>query len=93
MATKFEAFNDRGNDYRTSHDFEDIVYLLNYTTDWPTQIITSDDEVKRYLIKCFSDILIDSTKQEAILGNLFHEEQDYRFNKIINQLKQVCHGL
>jgi hypothetical protein len=92
LATKFTAFYDRGiSDPRTSHDFEDIVYLLNYTTDWLTQIITSDDEVKQYLIKCFSDILMDSAKQEAILGNLFHEEQDYRFSKIINQLRQVCH--
>ena len=94
LATKFTAFYNRGiSDPRTSHDFEDIVYILNYTTDWATQIITSDDKVKQYLTKCFSDILMDSTKQEAILGNLFYEEQDYRFNKIINQLKQVCHAL
>lgn len=94
LATKFSAFYSRGiSDPRTSHDFEDIVYILNHTTDWITQIIASDDEVKQYLIKCFSDILMDSTKQEAILGNLFHEEQDYRFNKIINQLNQVCHAL
>jgi len=93
LATKFSAFYDRGiSDPRTSHDFEDIVYLLNYTTDWVAQITTSDDEVRQYLIKCFSDILTDSTRQEAILGNLFYEDQDYRFNKIMNQLKQVCRG-
>jgi predicted nucleotidyltransferase len=29
LATKFEAFNDRGSDYRTSHDIEDIIYILD----------------------------------------------------------------
>jgi predicted nucleotidyltransferase len=34
LATKFSAFYDRGGkDPRTSHDFEDIVYLLNHTTN------------------------------------------------------------
>lgn len=34
VATKIEAINSRGgNDLRTSHDFEDLVYVLNYCTD------------------------------------------------------------
>jgi len=94
LATKFTAFYDRGiKDPRTSHDFEDIVYLLNYTTDWVSKILSADDHVKQYLLNCFADILEDSVKQEAIFGNLFHEEQDYRFNKMIDKLKQVCHDL
>ena len=32
LATKFEAFNDRGTDYRTSHDFEDIIYVIDNRT-------------------------------------------------------------
>jgi len=33
LATKFTAFYDRGaKDPRTSHNFEDIVYLLNHTS-------------------------------------------------------------
>lgn len=32
LATKFTAFENRGGeDPRTSHDFEDIVYILNHT--------------------------------------------------------------
>ncbi len=34
MVSKFDAFHDRGSkDPRTSHDFEDIVYLLNHVSD------------------------------------------------------------
>lgn len=29
LAAKLEAFNDRGKDYRTSHDFEDVIYVLD----------------------------------------------------------------
>lgn len=94
LATKFTAFYDRGiKDPRTSHDFEDIVYLLNYTSDWVEQTMASENELKLYLVSCFSNILNDSTKQEAILGNLFYEEQDYHFRRIIQKLKQICHGI
>ncbi|MDA3821665.1 MAG: hypothetical protein PF450_03490 [Bacteroidales bacterium] len=29
LASKFEAFTNRGGDYRTSHDFEDIIFVLD----------------------------------------------------------------
>jgi hypothetical protein len=89
-----EAFYDRGaTDPRTSHDFEDIVYLLNYTSNLKVQIKASEDEVKQYLTECFSDIIADNAKQEAILGCLYHENQSLRFAKIITLLNEIAHGL
>ncbi len=94
LASKMEAFYDRGiTDPRTSHDFEDIVYLLNYTSDLKAQIQTSEDEVKQYLIDCFVDIIADNVKQEAILGSLYHEDQSVRFSKIIRLLNEIINGL
>lgn len=91
LATKFAAFYARGrNDPRTSHDFEDIVYLLNFNSSIVEHVKNSNHVLKQYLIKCFKDILSDSVKQEAILGNLFYEDQEYRFNKIIDKLKKSC---
>lgn len=90
LATKFTAFYDRGaKDPRTSHDFEDIVYLLNYTNNLVEQVLNAPDKVKKYLINCFSDILSDRDKQEAILGNLFYEDQERRYEKIINKITQI----
>lgn len=90
LATKFTAFYDRGSkDPRTSHDFEDVVYLLNYTTNLADQVLSAPDEVKKYLIDCFSDVLSDSVKQEAILGNLFYEDQERRYRKIIEKITQI----
>jgi predicted nucleotidyltransferase len=94
LATKLTAFYDRGiTDPRTSHDFEDIVYILNYTSNSVKLISAADVEVKKYLVECFRDILKDTIKQEAILGNLFYEEQELRYTKIIDNLKQICSSI
>jgi len=93
LATKFTAFYNRGiKDPRTSKDFEDLVYLLNYSSTIKEQVLVADKEVKKYLNECFLDILNDSVKQEAILGNLFYENQEYRFKKIMQLLKEIING-
>ena len=90
LATKFSAFYDRGGrDPRASHDFEDIVYLLNHTSTIKEQILTSEKDVQLYLKDGFLQILNDKTLQEAIIGNLFYEDQIKRFDKIITLLKDI----
>lgn len=94
LATKFDAFFDRGiKDLYASHDFEDIVYLLNHTSDIPEQIVNSDILVKNYLMECASKIIESSQLQEAIIGNLFHEAQDQRFKIIMFKLNKVADGI
>ncbi|WP_269225534.1 nucleotidyl transferase AbiEii/AbiGii toxin family protein [Flavobacterium eburneipallidum] len=54
LATKFEAFKNRGfNDYRSSHDFEDIIFVLDNRTSIVDEILQADEEVKNYLKKEF----------------------------------------
>ncbi len=91
LATKFSAFTARGGrDPRMSHDFEDIVYLLNYTLNFKEEILSSpDEEVKAYLIESFRKILQDDKLQEAIIGNLYFEDQMARFERIIEELKII----
>ncbi len=94
LATKFDAFFDRGiKDLYASHDFEDIVYLLNHTSDITEQIVNSDILVKNYLMECASKIIESSQLQEAIIGNLFHEAQDQRFKMIMSKLSKVADGI
>lgn len=58
LATKLEAFKGRGGgDGRTSHDFEDIVFILENRESLWHEISTCDDEVKSYLITEFSAIM------------------------------------
>lgn len=51
LATKFEAFHDRGGDYRTSHDFEDIIYVLDNRTTIVEEIKNDNDEIRQFLIE------------------------------------------
>jgi len=58
IATKLEAHRDRGkNDGRTSKDFEDIIYVLeNRSTIWK-EIAISGENLKKYLISEFRNLL------------------------------------
>lgn len=52
LATKFEAFKNRGfNDYRGSHDFEDIIFVLDNRTTIVNEILNAEEEVKSFLKK------------------------------------------
>ena len=93
MATKFDAHADRGGtDPRTSKDFEDIVYLLDYVVDLEQQILAAPEDVKTYLIGQFDAILKDSLKQEAILAQLPYDIQMERFRIIIQRIEKVVLG-
>ena len=50
LAAKFEAHNSRGgDDLRQSHDFEDIIYILDNCSDILDHISGSNPRVKEYL--------------------------------------------
>lgn len=94
MAAKFDAFHDRGRrDPRTSHDFEDIVYLLNHVSDIREKIVKAEMAVRNYLQEIFVKILNDDLMQEAIIANLFNDYDAEQFSKIINILEETTHGI
>lgn len=54
LASKFSAFNDRGNnDGRTSKDFEDVVFILQNRKNIWNELNEADPKVKIYLQKQF----------------------------------------
>jgi predicted nucleotidyltransferase len=58
MASKLDAFSDRGNnDGRTSTDFEDIIYVLEYRRSVWDDLANAPAEVKVYLQDKFKDLL------------------------------------
>lgn len=90
LASKFVAFNDRGaKDPRTSHDFEDIVYLFDNRTDIVGQIKKAPEDVKAYLMEQLFGILNNRAKQEAILGNLSYETRKDRYDRILDSIEQL----
>jgi predicted nucleotidyltransferase len=90
LASKFSAYNDRGaRDPRTSHDFEDIIYVLDNRTDIVEQLAEVPDEIEPYLKEQLQNILDDRVMHEAILGNLSYETREERFQRIIECIKQI----
>lgn len=58
LATKLEAFKGRGgNDGRTSHDFEDIVYILENRNEIWQEVATASADVKEYILAEFRQLL------------------------------------
>ena len=54
LASKFSAFNDRGNnDGRTSKDFEDVVFILQNRKNIWNELNEADPKVKIYLQEQF----------------------------------------
>lgn len=94
LAAKFAAFKDRsGDDPRTSQDFEDIVYLLNYSSKLKDEIMESENLVQQYLKRNFQEILESDLLKEAINANLYHENIEVRYKKIITKLEEIKNGL
>jgi len=94
LASKFSAYNERGNhEPRTSHDIEDIVYLLDNRTDIAESIINAPDDVRPFLKNECLAMLSVSAKQEAIYGNLLFENRDARFKMITGKLRRILDSI
>jgi len=67
LATKFEAHKGRGGkDLRQSHDFEDIIYILNNCSSILDNISSSNPSVKMYLKQECQNLLENPNITEGI---------------------------
>ncbi|MGF1636253.1 MAG: nucleotidyl transferase AbiEii/AbiGii toxin family protein [Cyclobacteriaceae bacterium] len=94
LAAKFDAFFDRGiKDLWASHDYEDIVYLFNHTSDIAEQVLSSKERVKMYLNECASKILTNNVLKQGIVSNLYFDGQEQRYEMILKKLSNIANGL
>jgi len=93
LATKFEAFEERGGgvDYYGSHDFEDIVYVLDNRTTIVKEVRDADDKVKAFLVGNLQKLMADNQAEvylEAHISRLIVQERlpmlIEKINAIIN---------
>lgn len=74
IATKLTAFRTRGQSEPYSHDFEDIITVINGNSRIIEEIQFSDSKVKEYLRSEFNKLLsIRGFKSDYIAGNLVGE--------------------
>lgn len=70
LATKFEAFNSRGSDYRTSHDFEDIIYVLDNRKSIVEEIKNTDPTIHDFLAEEFRKINSNNSSEEIYSAHI-----------------------
>ena len=89
VATKLEAVKGRGgDDWRWSHDFEDIIYILNYCPDFILTLQSVNVYLKKYLKEEFSNILSRRNITEEIECMLPYGEDD-RTEYILGIMKGI----
>ncbi len=93
LAAKFEAHKGRGgNDLRQSHDFEDIIYILDNCPGILNNIISSNPSVKMYLKKECQSLLENSNITEGIEAALPYgsgEESGDILGMLIREIAEI----
>lgn len=93
LAAKFEAHNGRGgNDLRQSHDFEDIIYILDNCPDIFENINNSNQNVKVYLKeKCIHQLQNEGLTEgiESVLPYGSGEESTDLILELIQRIAEI----
>jgi hypothetical protein len=89
LATKFEAFNSRGPDYRTSHDFEDIIYILDNRISLVSEIRQAHPDVSAFLQFEFNKIMQSPFLEEILAAHIHPLVFDDRFPFVIGKMGEI----
>lgn len=92
LATKLEAFMTRGKlDYYVSHDFEDIVSILDGRVEIVEEIHKADSELRDHLINSFTEINNSPAFKGAIPGHFvqYGSYADGRINIVEQKIKDI----
>jgi len=88
LASKFDAFHNRGIDPRNSKDLEDIIFLLDNRVNLVADIIASPPNVLSYLQSEFSSLLTRDM-EESILGHMNPFSRKDRFPMLKEKLQTI----
>lgn len=89
LATKFEAFNNRGKDYRTSHDIEDIIYIIDNRTTIVEEIKNTDKRILDFLQSEFQKIIDKGLLEELLLTHIHPLIIDDRIEIVKEKINQI----
>lgn len=98
IATKLEAFNDRGRsadgqpDYLGSHDLEDIITVVDRRPELLAECVVSSSELREYLAKAFGLLLADADFNTTLAGHLPGDAASQsRLQKLRDSLRALSH--
>lgn len=89
LATKFEAYNDRGSDYRTSHDIEDIIYILDNRTSIVEEVIETNPNVRSFVIEQFQILKDIGLLNEVMMAHIHPLMIEERLPLVEEKIRQI----
>jgi hypothetical protein len=91
LATKFEAFNQRGGgqDYYGSHDYEDIIYILDNRIHIVDEILKSDELVKNFLINELTKLSKHPQSHEILSMHISPYIREERFPMLNDKINRI----
>lgn len=88
LATKLEAFKDRGKgDFFGSHDLEDIVTLVDGCADIVADVNRSANNVRVFISRGFGDLLRHPDFRDAVLG---HQPEKLRVPLVMERFAAIA---
>lgn len=94
LATKLEAFHSRGkDDYRTSHDLEDIVTVIDGRIELVKEIADSSTDLRQYLRAEFRALLATPEFRDALPGHLLPDAaSQQRISIVLKRIQRIIDG-
>ncbi|RTY84819.1 hypothetical protein EKM05_04465 [Flavobacterium sp. GSP27] len=90
LATKLEAFKDRGaNDFYGSHDYEDIIYLLDNRTSIVEEILAADEDVRTYIKQEINGIKKHPQANEILAMHIHPLIREERFGMLMEKIEKI----
>ncbi|MBX3256614.1 MAG: hypothetical protein KF862_20930 [Chitinophagaceae bacterium] len=90
LATKFEAFNDRARDFRTSHDMEDIIYILDNRSTIVEEVEAGDNRIRNFLINELQEMRSKGILEEALLAHMSPDMTGKRLAIVKERITSIC---
>lgn len=92
LATKFEAFNDRGSDYRISHDIEDIIYVLDNRMGIVEEIENDDTRIANFIKEQLQNIVNNGLLQEVLMAHIHPLMLEERLPIVEEKITQILNN-
>jgi hypothetical protein len=91
LATKLEAFHGRGkNDYRMSHDLEDIITVIDGRPELADEVSLASEELRRYLSKEFRRLFSTSDFVDVLPGHLLPDQaSQQRIPILVDRIQRI----
>ena len=89
LATKFEAYINRGHDYRTSHDIEDIIYVIDNRTSIVEEILKTDKKVLKFIQTQLQIITDKGIMNEVLMAHIHPLMIDERMPLVLEKINAL----